>query len=317
MHSAIGKCDHEYILQPVSATACVKRNLSEAPLRSRSTPRITCDLKLEQFPLSLSDSQYQQVVKWNKEYDRLEKARHYRKWRPSCSVKENPHDWWQYPIQYHLDRIHKKYCGRNWSAAQQRARDIVRYVDIYAEHLRNPATVSTDQKAHKLKVEQELNYSELCCLREVAMELVTKELAQLQETKPPSPPVTSTEPTSPIHSGEGILHCWFPTWGGWYTSDTHATHTSSQDEQKPPTHEEHQPQSIPKSPETQEHEKQASPSLEEEILYVLSDSIENNTFMKRDAVLCQLSFTLKQSSFSLSSTKPPLSRDNMEENEAK
>ncbi|XP_071526978.1 intermembrane lipid transfer protein VPS13D [Panulirus ornatus] len=319
MLSSIGKHDHEYILLPVSATACVKRNLSEAPLRSRSTPRLTCDLKLEKFPLSLSDSQYQQVVKWSKEYDRLEKARHYRKWRPSCSVKENPYDWWQYPIQYHLDRIHKKYCGRNWSTAQQRARDIVEYVDIYAKHLRNPATVSTDQKTRKHLVEQELNYSELCSLREVAMDRVTKELAQLLETKPPPPPpITSTEPTSPIHSGEGILHRWFPTWGGWYTSDTPAPHPSPQHNQQEPTiHEELQTQSIPKSSVTEEPEKQASASLEEEILYVLSDSVENNTFMKRDAVLCQLSFMLKQSSFSLSSIKPPLSGDSMEENEAK
>lgn len=46
-----------------------------------------------------------------------------------------------------------------------------------------------------------------------------------------------------------------------------------------------------------------SGSLEEEFLYVLSDSMENNTFTKRDAVFCQLSFTLKQGIFTLSSEK--------------
>lgn len=63
MHLEIGKNDHEYILSPVSATACVKRNMNEAPLRSRSTPRLTCDLKLDKFPLSLSDAQYRQAVR--------------------------------------------------------------------------------------------------------------------------------------------------------------------------------------------------------------------------------------------------------------
>lgn len=63
MQLEIGKHDHEYILSPVSATACVKRNMNEAPLRSRSTPRLTCDLKLDKFPLSLSDAQYRQAVR--------------------------------------------------------------------------------------------------------------------------------------------------------------------------------------------------------------------------------------------------------------
>lgn len=44
-----------YILSPVSAQAHVKRNRSEQPLRSQDTPRITCDLQLEQVPLKLVD----------------------------------------------------------------------------------------------------------------------------------------------------------------------------------------------------------------------------------------------------------------------
>lgn len=313
MLSAIGKRDHEYILTPVSATACVKRNLSEAPLRSRSTPRITCDLKLEKFPLSLIDSQYRQAVKWNKEYDRLEKARHFRKWRPTCTVKENPYDWWQYAIQSHLDKIHRRYAGRNWTAAQQRAKDIVTYVNVYSDHLRNPATVLTEHKAHQLKIEQELEFSELRALREIAMEKVAKEQeASCTGTSLPPPPMSpmeTEEPTSPTQSGEGILHRWFPMWGGWYSSDTEPTSpaTPPEDQQvsEAPEVEPKTPLAIESPQAPKESDKQVSGSLEEEILYVLSDSVENNTFMKRDAVFCQLSFTLKQGIFSLSSKKPP------------
>ncbi|XP_047493790.1 vacuolar protein sorting-associated protein 13D-like isoform X6 [Penaeus chinensis] len=313
MLSAIGKRDHEYILTPVSATACVKRNLSEAPLRSRSSPRLTCDLKLEKFPLSLIDSQYRQAVKWNKEYDRLEKARHYRKWRPTCTVKENPYDWWQYAIQSHLDKIHRRYAGRNWTAAQQRARDIVTYVNVYSDHLRNPATVLTEHKAHQLKIEQELEFLELQALREMAMEKVAKEQeASRTSASPPPPPMSpmeTEEPTSPTQSGEGILHRWFPMWGGWYSSDTEPTSptTPPEDQQvlEAPEVEPKTSLAIESPQGSKESDKQVSGSLEEEILYVLSDSVENNTFMKRDAVFCQLSFTLKQGIFSLSSKKPP------------
>ncbi|KAK3881484.1 hypothetical protein Pcinc_014068 [Petrolisthes cinctipes] len=298
MQSAIGRHDHEYVLSPVSATACVKRNLNEAPLKSRSSPRLTCDLKLDKFPLSLSDAQYRQAVRWSKEYDRLEKARHYRKWRPGCTVKENPNEWWQFPIQCHLDQIRRKYSGRNWTAAGQRARDIIHYVRVYSEHLSNPATVPTEHKAHKLKVEQEMNFNELQVLREIALARVTREM-QTSSTAPEATQPQPEQSTSPTHSGEGLLQRWFPTWTGWHTTKN----TGSEEED--PTESTHETRPQDHSSQGTGHQKgdgkgEVGGTLEEEILYVLSDTVENNTFMKRDAVFCQLSFTLKQSTFTLS-----------------
>lgn len=46
--------DHHYILEPVCASALLKRNCSKEPLRSRHTPRIECDIHLETIPLKLS-----------------------------------------------------------------------------------------------------------------------------------------------------------------------------------------------------------------------------------------------------------------------
>lgn len=50
-----GKYSNCYILAPVSAQAQIKRNSSEQPLRSADTPRIICDLNLDEVPLSLID----------------------------------------------------------------------------------------------------------------------------------------------------------------------------------------------------------------------------------------------------------------------
>lgn len=47
--------NQHYILMPVSAQAHIKRNRSEQPLRSSDTPRIVCDLHLEEVPLFLVD----------------------------------------------------------------------------------------------------------------------------------------------------------------------------------------------------------------------------------------------------------------------
>ena len=38
--------EYDFVLNPVSATAKVRRNCSERPLNSRKTPRMTCDLQL-------------------------------------------------------------------------------------------------------------------------------------------------------------------------------------------------------------------------------------------------------------------------------
>lgn len=46
---------HQFVLSPVSARAYIKHNRSEQPLRSRTQPRIVCDLHLEEVPLSLAD----------------------------------------------------------------------------------------------------------------------------------------------------------------------------------------------------------------------------------------------------------------------
>lgn len=53
---------HQFVLSPVSAQAHVKRNRSEKPLRSRTQPRIICDLHLEEVPLSLTDVSYECVL---------------------------------------------------------------------------------------------------------------------------------------------------------------------------------------------------------------------------------------------------------------
>lgn len=52
------KKSHEYIVSPVSAEAHLKRDRSETPLRTRSRPRLVCDLVWNEITLSLSDVSY-------------------------------------------------------------------------------------------------------------------------------------------------------------------------------------------------------------------------------------------------------------------
>ena len=53
----------QHVVQPVSATVCLQRHLTPAPLRSRSQPRLACHLTLPSFPVTLTDQQYAQMVR--------------------------------------------------------------------------------------------------------------------------------------------------------------------------------------------------------------------------------------------------------------
>lgn len=48
-----------YILAPVSCQAHVKRNRSEQPLTNQDTPRLVCDVIMEEVPLILIDVNFQ------------------------------------------------------------------------------------------------------------------------------------------------------------------------------------------------------------------------------------------------------------------
>lgn len=47
--------NHNFIISPVSAQARFKRDRSDTPLRTRSRPRLTCDLILNEVKLTLND----------------------------------------------------------------------------------------------------------------------------------------------------------------------------------------------------------------------------------------------------------------------
>lgn len=46
---------HGFVISPVSAVARLKRERCEQPLRSRTRPRFTCQLSLDEVPILISD----------------------------------------------------------------------------------------------------------------------------------------------------------------------------------------------------------------------------------------------------------------------
>lgn len=115
--------------------------------------------------------QYSQIVGCLKGLKRLQKSQQYQKFRPSSPVLSNARLWWQYAFhccQY--SRNGDMVVTRNWQQCLTRARNNVKYVEVYCKILNSQpgyVNLTAEEKAFKEEMEIERGYEELKALREV------------------------------------------------------------------------------------------------------------------------------------------------------
>lgn len=211
--------DHHYILEPVCASALLKRNCSKEPLRSRHTPRIECDIHLETIPLKLSQLQYRQIMEFLKELERKERQVKFRKWKPKVAVSENCREWWYFALNANLHEIREQRKRCTWGFLLGRARDAVSYTDKYFTMLRG-GLLSADDKEEMYRIEEEQSFEELKILRELVHERFHKQEELAESLREPQLDPLGDSPGDPgPGGGSGMLQylqSWFPGWGGWY-----------------------------------------------------------------------------------------------------
>ncbi|MEJ1272417.1 vacuolar protein sorting 13D [Cricetulus griseus] len=222
---------HHYILEPVCASALLKRNCCKEPLRSRHSPRIECDIQLETIPLKLSQLQYRQIMGFLKELERKERQVKFRKWKPKVAVSKNCRGWWYFALNANLYEIREQRKCWTWDFLLHRARDAVFYTERYFNKLKG-GMLSADEKLCSVRVsfcpkqeemcriEEEQSFEELKILRELVHDRFYKqeELAEsLREPQFDSPGASPGDPDASGGSGMlQYLQSWFPGWGGWY-----------------------------------------------------------------------------------------------------
>ncbi|XP_054993601.1 intermembrane lipid transfer protein VPS13D isoform X1 [Sorex araneus] len=277
---------HHYILEPVCASALLKRNCSKEPLRTRHTPRIECDIQLETIPLKLSQLQYRQIMEFLKELERKERQVKFRKWKPKVAVSENCREWWYFALNANLNAIREQRKHCTWDFLLHRARDAVFYTDRYFSKLKG-GLLSEDDKEEMCRIEEEQSFEELKILRELVHDRFHKEdeLAEsLREPQLESPGESPGDPDA--RGGSGMLQylqSWFPGWGGWYGQQS--------------------PEG--KAVEGLVAEQQEQWSAEEilgteEFFDPSADASRMNTYTKRDHVFAKLNLQLQRGTVTLS-----------------
>ncbi|XP_020286741.1 vacuolar protein sorting-associated protein 13D isoform X3 [Pseudomyrmex gracilis] len=255
----------QHILLPVNARAHIKRDRTERPLRSITKPRIVIDLLLDEVPLSITDVQYEEMVKCIKELERIDRRKQQWRCRPTLPIKEGYKEWWRYAARCHLGRDTLK-LKLSWEDMLLKARENVCYVQVYAKLLGTPTSIlPPETKMLKEKVEYERSFEQLRVLRELAMHKV-------------KPVRSQRESNGEVPQGRGMLEHWFPQWWGWYSKTSHSNN-----------------EATPNGG--------SSTTFDGELLDVLADTVDDDTLLRRDMVFGQFNFALVQGAISLCTAK--------------
>uniref|UniRef100_A0A1I8Q4T0 UBA domain-containing protein n=3 Tax=Stomoxys calcitrans TaxID=35570 RepID=A0A1I8Q4T0_STOCA len=146
------------------------------------------------------------------------------------------------------------------------ARENIRYIYIYKRLLINPSeNMSKEDKQFKINFEKNRSLDDLKFLRDICFNYISHR------------GINST--TRSVLQGKNILYHWFPNWLGWYGISENVASETGMDNN-----------------ETYKH-------IEDDILSALKESIENETFSKRDAVFGNFRFALSDVKISLVSSK--------------
>lgn len=279
---------HEFILNPVSAQAKLKRDCSERPLNSRKRPRVVCDLELESIPLEITDEQYQCLITGGRSLHQLHKNRLYWKWRPREPVHDHARIWWRYAIACHMERIRERNHTSQWSTVLEKAAENVLYVEAFKSYLVNPVSLSAELKAVKDEQDEKRSFEELKALRDLAvfqLKQLTGGLDERRGSKDDHFFVDDDSPEEPIAQAPSLLQQYFPSW--YSSSEADPEITEKVDE------------SI-RSPTAMSLDTSISP-LEEEFIEGLADDIHIVPY--KDLIFAQINFVLKRGSFKLYSKR--------------
>ncbi|XP_033641822.1 vacuolar protein sorting-associated protein 13D-like isoform X2 [Asterias rubens] len=270
---------HDYLVEPVSAEAKLRRNGSPLPLRSRSTPRFICDVNLQKIPLSLSEEQYHGTIALAREFERSGRARLCRRWKPAVPVQGHCSEWWNFAITSTLHGIRERNKRRSPQFISQRIQKNQRYIGAYTTILEG-STPDSESKACMDEMEKDLEFDELRLLRELTFRQLEKRISAGE--------VIFKKPEQDPSQQEGLMQRWVWGWGGWYSGGTAGTDQSDG--------------TASTGTGTATRSVSPPPIDEQELMDVIGDPMADSTLLKRDQVFALLNFNLKGGSFKLCSS---------------
>uniref|UniRef100_T1KHU8 UBA domain-containing protein n=1 Tax=Tetranychus urticae TaxID=32264 RepID=T1KHU8_TETUR len=193
--------DHDYLVCSVNGKAQIKQNAFDDLFKTADN--FMLDFQLEKFPLRLTLVQYRLMLEWSSFLNRTKKLWKYRRWRPVGLIKDNPKAWWKYAINANMDVYRKRKQACTWKFLIQRVKDILDYTDIYYSYLTEIDSLTKEMEEIKERIETNLTYEELACLRELVFHNIKKNQENLS-----------------VKRGGDENNGFFQNWLNWWYSET-------------------------------------------------------------------------------------------------
>ncbi|XP_063711479.1 intermembrane lipid transfer protein VPS13D-like [Symsagittifera roscoffensis] len=182
------------------------RNLSPLPLKSKTKPRISLELSINEVPIEISELQVRSILFLINEIERHERTKFFKKELPNVPVIGNAKQWWWYAY-----RCTTKLLSLPVSVDKtlQNIRAIVNYTKLYEKFLRGKV-LTIEEKQQKTSFELNRDFDVIVKLRGIAFGRVAKEVSYERRLALESQSPSTSSSSEAISGKRG----WFDWWYG-------------------------------------------------------------------------------------------------------
>ena len=158
------------LLNIIDCGARYFRNLSTQPLKSKSKPRISLELTINELPVQVCELQVRCLLYIFNEIERYDRSKFFKKSIPTEPIIGHAKLWWQYAYKCTLQLLSLPTSLEN---TLKSIRSIISYVHIYANVLHD-IPLSAPEKSQQLEFENSRDLDIIIKLRGIAFDKVKK-----------------------------------------------------------------------------------------------------------------------------------------------
>ncbi|GAB6032121.1 vacuolar protein sorting 13 [Chamberlinius hualienensis] len=157
-----------FILNPINPLAKLRLNPKpEVDGSDFTVPKVYILVDLQEITLSLSKSQFQNMMKLLESLDRMNRAALWRQYRPNVPLKGNAAIWWKFAFTCVVEEgVRRRKKNWSWLNMRQHREDFRTYKDLYRQKLCKKLTEESKKKIEAL--EDELDVLNITLARKFA-----------------------------------------------------------------------------------------------------------------------------------------------------
>ncbi|XP_054543722.1 intermembrane lipid transfer protein VPS13C isoform X2 [Talpa occidentalis] len=158
--------DHQYIFQPISASAKLYMNpYAETELK---TPKLDWNIEVQNIAIELTKPQYLSMIDLLESVDYMVRNAPYRKYKPYLPLHTNSRQWWKYAIDSVLEVHIRRYTQMwSWSNIRKHRQLLKNYKNAYKNKL-TQAKVSEELQKQIQDLEKALDVFNIILARQQA-----------------------------------------------------------------------------------------------------------------------------------------------------